>query len=116
MAISAKGLRHLSVAGGAFHWKVRKKISWDELHDDQVCIPIQHVSGGQLLVAYIGYARSIYGAISKHTIFPINPKVIEQYILEAINMGWQYKTPGKPVSIIEGKLTTDTRVAKWKVR
>ena len=68
------------------------------------------------MVAYIGYARSIYGAISKHKIFPITPKVIEQYILEAINMGWQYKTPGKPVSIIEGKLTTDTRVAKWKVR
>lgn len=67
-------------------------------------------------MAYVGYARSVYGAISEHAIFPITPKMIERLIVEAINLGWQYKTPGKPVSIVEGKLTTDTRVAKWRAK
>ena len=114
MAISAKGLRELVVAGEKFYWRVRKKISWDELHDDQIGIPIQHASGGQLLIAYVGYARSIYGAASRYAVRPITPGMIEGCIGEAISLGWKFNVPGKPVSIMDGKLSADTRVAKWR--
>jgi hypothetical protein len=58
MAISKKGLRKIQVEGENFYWRVRKKISHDEYHNDQLGIPIQHESEGQLLIAYIGYCRS----------------------------------------------------------
>ena len=112
MAIAKKGVRRIEVAGESFYWRVRKKISHDEAHDDQLGIPIQHDTGGQLLIAYIGYGRSEdYG---RNSLKSVTPAIIKDCILKAIDLGWQFDQLGKPVSLIDGKLTTDTKTAKWK--
>ncbi len=33
MALSKKGFRKIIVDGNEFLWKVRKKVSWEEIHD-----------------------------------------------------------------------------------
>ncbi|GEM_PF-3894065 len=40
MAISKKGLRKIQVLNKDFYWRVRKKISHDESHNEQLGIPI----------------------------------------------------------------------------
>jgi len=114
MAISKKGLRKIRVAEETFYWKVRKKISHDEAHNEQLGIPIQHESGRQLLIAYIGYGRSIgYG---RESLQSITPSIIKDCILEAIQLGWNFDKKEKPISLVNGQLTIDTKTAKWKAK
>jgi hypothetical protein len=109
--MSTKGFRKINVAGENFYWKVRKRISHEEAHNGQLGIPIQHESKGQLLFVYIGFRRSKdYGMES---IQSVTPSIIKNCITEAIKLGWQFKTPGRPISLVNGKLTRDTRTAKW---
>lgn len=111
MAISKKGLRKIRVSNENFYWRVRKKISHDEAHNEQLGIPIQHENAGQLLIAYIGFGRSEdYG---REALKSITPSIIRKCILEAIQLGWNYDKKAKPVSLVDGKLTTDTKTAKW---
>jgi len=111
LAIAKKGSRKITVQGETFLWRVRKKTSHEEWHDDQYGIPIQHESNGQLLIAYVGYCRSDYP--NRESVQSITPAMIENCITEAINLGWKYSFPGKPISLLEGKLQSDTRTAKW---
>jgi len=113
MAISKKGFRKIEIDGQKFFWKVRKKISHEEWHDDQYAIPIQHESEGQLLLAYVGYCRSGYP--ERDSFESITPKIIRECIIDAVKLGWQYNYPGKPISLLDGKLSNDTRRAKWSV-
>ena len=111
MAISKKGVRKIQVSGEDFYWRVRKKISHDEAHNEQLGIPIQHKNGGQLLIAYIGYGRSKdYG---RESVISITPSIIKAYILTAIELGWDFTKKDKPISLVNGELTTDTKTAKW---
>ncbi len=113
MAISKKGFRKIVVNEETFYWKVRKKISHDEYHDDQCAIPIQHESEGQLLFVFLGFCRSEgYG---RKSIQSITPKLISEKISEAINLGWKYTVVGNPISCVNGELITDTKWAKVRV-
>ena len=97
-------------------WKVRKKVSHEEKHEAQLAIPIQHIAGGQLFIAYIDYSRSgyeAYGIVETGKLKKITPAIIEYCIVKALNLGWQYASPGKPVSILDGKLEKDTLLARW---
>jgi hypothetical protein len=110
MALARKGLRTIQVDGESFVWRVRKKTSHEERHDSQLGIPIQHVNGGQLLVAYVGYSRSrSHGYYGTYSIKNITPLLIENAIINAIKLGWRYKNPGKPVSVFGRELVEDTR-------
>ncbi len=113
MALARKGLRTIQVDGESFVWRVRKKTSHEERHDSQLGIPIQHVSGGRLLVAYVGYSRSrSHGYYGTYSIKHITPLIIESAILNAIKLGWCYTDPGKPVSVFGGELVEDTRCTR----
>jgi len=114
MAISKKGLRKIQVSNENFYWRVRKKISHDEAYNEQLGIPIQHESGGQLLIVYIGYGRSEdYG---RESLKSITPSKIKNCILKAIELGWNFSKKEKPISMVNGKLTTDTKTAKWEAK
>ena len=116
MALAKKGLRTIQVGGESFVWKVRKRVSHEEKHSAQLNIPIQHVSGGQLFIAHIGYSRSgyeAYGIEGAGWLKEITPEIIANCIMKAISLGWQYKCSGKPVSILNGKLMNNTLVARW---
>jgi hypothetical protein len=97
MAIAKKGLRKINVEGEDFYWRVRKKISHNEAHNNELGIPVQHSSGGQLLLVYLGFCRS-YGYGTK-SIESVTPSLIKNYILEAIKLGWQFNQNGKPISV-----------------
>jgi len=92
MAIPKKGFRKITIDGHEFLWKVRKKISWNEIHDAPLGIPIQHINGGQLLIITIGFSRSYF---QKNNEFQIKPSLIEKCIRKAIKLGWKYNENGK---------------------
>jgi len=96
MALPKKGFRKIIVDENQFLWKVRKKISWNEIHNEPLGIPIQHIDGGQLLTVYIGYSRSYF---DKNNEFPITPALIEKCIRQAINEGWKFKEKGKHLKL-----------------
>ena len=92
MAIPKKGFRKITVDGNQFLWKVRKKISWNERHNSPLGIPIQHISGGSILIVYLNFTRSGY---EENNEFPITPSLIEKCIRKAIKAGWEYNEKGK---------------------
>jgi hypothetical protein len=87
MALPKKGFRTIVVDGNQFLWKIRKKVSWNEIHNSPLSIPIQHVNGGQLLMVFIGYSRSYFESNNE---FPITPSIIEKCIKKGIESGWSY--------------------------
>ncbi len=91
MVIPKKGFRKITIDENQFFWKVRKKISWNEIHNGSLGIPIQHVNGGRLLIVYIGFSRSYF---EKNNEFPITPSLIEKCIRKAIEAGWMYNEDG----------------------
>ena len=116
MALAKKGLRTICVGGEEFVWKVRRKMSHEEKCSAQLCIPIQHISGGQLFIAHLDFSRSgyeAYGIPGAGILKNITPSIIENCINTAINLGWQFKRTGKPISILDGKLVSDTLVSRW---
>lgn len=94
MALPKKGQRKITVNESVFYWKVRKKISHNEGHDDRLGIAIQSESGGQILWAKIDYARSGEGYEPKK-VLQIKPNLIRKCVLKAIDEGWQYESKGK---------------------
>ena len=92
MALPKKGFRKITVDNNQFLWRVRKKVTWNEKHNTPLGIPIQHIDGGQLLIAIIGYARSGYG---EYLMQEITPSLIEKCIRKAIEKGWNFKEEGK---------------------
>ena len=117
MTLAKKGLRTIQVGGKNFVWKVRRKVSHEEKYEAQLAIPIQYSAGGQLLIAYVEYSRSgyeAYGISGTGKLKKITPAIIEACIAEALNLGWQYASPGKPVCILNGKLAEDTFLARWQ--
>jgi hypothetical protein len=117
MTLAKKGLRTIEVNGEKFVWRVRKKVSHEEKHGASLGIPIQHIHGGQLFIAHISYARSGYeacGIEGTGTPTAVTPAAIKDCIIRAISLGWQYKSRGKPVSIVNDALTEQTLAAKWR--
>ena len=111
MAISKKGLRKITVDGEVFYWRIRKKISHDEKHNDQYGIPVFHENGGQLIFIFPGFCRSRgYGRKSFQS---VTPAIIRQQIERAIKSGWNFRMPGKPISLVKDQLSTDTKTSKW---
>ena len=103
MAISKKGLRKITFSQEVFLWKIKKKASHNERHDNDYEIPIQYESGGQILLACVGFCRSQgYGREPME----ITPSLISSCITEAIGLGWKHKEPEKPIRLIDGKLIT----------
>lgn len=92
MAIPKNGFRKITIDENQFLWKVRKKISWNEIHNSPLGIPIQHIDGGQLLIIYVGFSRSYF---EKNNEFPITPSLIEKCIRKGIESGWEYNEKGK---------------------
>ena len=64
--------------------------------DNNLSIPIQHINGGQLLIAKIAFSRSGYG---NYTIENITPYLIRKCILKALNEGWIYNEEGNPLEL-----------------
>jgi len=63
------------------------------------------------LIAYIGYGRSEdYG---RESLKSITPSIIKDCILNAIKLGWNFDKKEKPIIMINGELTTDTKTARW---
>ena len=115
MALAKKGLRTIQVGEEKFVWRVRKNVSHEEKHGAQLAIPIQYLHGGQLLIAYLGYSRSGYethGIEGTGSLNEITPAAIRKYVVKAIGLGWQYKTSGKPVSILNNALADDVLIAR----
>lgn len=111
MAISKKGFRKIDVDGEIFYWKIRKKISHEEAHNTQYGVPIQHQSDGQLLIAYVGFCRSRdYG---RESVNSVTPSIIKRCIPEAIDLGWKFDIPGKPISLVNATLTEHTKTGGW---
>jgi hypothetical protein len=96
MAILKKGFRKITVDENQFLWKVRKKISWNEIHNTPLGIPIQHANGGQLLIITIGFSRSYF---EENNEFPITPSLIEKCIRKGIDSGWKYNEIGKQFNL-----------------
>ncbi len=92
MAFPKKGTRKISVSGENFFWRIRKKVSHNERHDDEIGIPIQHESEGTILIANVGYCRSGY---TKEPISRITPSIIEGCIKLAMEKGWNFKEKGQ---------------------
>ena len=112
MALSKKGTRKIEVKGETFLWRVRRKISHSEQHNDQVGIPVQHDSGGQLLIIFAGYSRSVgYG---RDSLEKVTPSMIRDFILEAIDLGWKFHEENSPIALVEGKLLKDTKTPKYR--
>ena len=91
MSVPKKGFRKITFNGEVFLWKVRKKVSWEEIHNGLLGIPIQHVHGGALLVVTTGYSRSYF---EENNEFSITPILIEKCIDKAIKSGWDYSKNG----------------------
>ena len=87
MAIPKKGFRKITIDENQFLWKVRKKISWNEIHNTPLGIPVQHINGGQLLIINLGYSRSYF---DKNNEFSMTPSIIEKCIRRGIARGWNY--------------------------
>ncbi len=87
MALPKRGFRKITIDNNQFLWKVRKKISWDEIHNSTLKIPIQHIDGGQLLILCLGFSRSYF---ENNNEFSITPRLIEKCIKKAISLGWNY--------------------------
>ena len=88
MSFPKKGTRTIVVDNNTFLWKVKKCPSHSEKHDVQYEIPIQHVLGGQLLLASVGYCRSKWYHESE--VFSITPLLIERCIRYAQADGWHF--------------------------
>lgn len=91
MTLPKRGFWKIIVDGSEFLWKVRKKVSWNEIHDGQLGIPIQNPEGGQLLMLTMGYSRSYFTGNNE---FQITPSIIEICIREAIKNGWNHQSIG----------------------
>jgi hypothetical protein len=96
MALPKKGFRKITVEGHEFIWKIRKKISWNEIHDVPLAIPIQNENGGQLLLLTIGYSRSYF---TENNQFKITPALIQLCIKKAINTGWNHGFEGPQLEL-----------------
>jgi|APSaa5957512622_1039677.scaffolds.fasta_scaffold142201_1 hypothetical protein len=86
MTFPAKARRKIIVDDKVFFWLIRKKPTWNEVTDDPYMIPIQHVNGGRLLRADIGFCRSEY---VDRTIPVVTPSIVERIIRFAIESGWE---------------------------
>ena len=111
MAIALKSIRKITVNEEVFLWKIRKKISHDEAHNDQYPIPVQHISGGQALRCCRSYKG--YGGYYNESPESVTPKMIRPLIEKAIQLGWKYKEPGNAISLLNGTLEKDSKTAKW---
>jgi hypothetical protein len=107
MALPKKGFRKITVDGNQFLWRVRKKISPNERHNCSLGIPIQHIDGGAIFIAYIGYNRSGY---QENNEFAITPLLIKKCITKAINAGWKYMEKGNPFELDCKELRQDNNV------
>lgn len=88
MSMPIKGSRKIVVDGNEFIWKVKKHPSHNERHNVDYLVPVQHISGGQIVLLSIGYNRSGY---SSRNTFTITPSIISKCIKFAIAQGWQFK-------------------------
>ena len=88
MSFPKKGTRTIVVDNNTFLWKVKKRSSHSEKHNVQYEIPIQHVLGGQLLLASVGYCRS--KGYHESEVFAITPLLIERCIRYAQADGWHF--------------------------
>ncbi len=88
MAFPKKGTRTIIVDTHIFLWKIKKCPSHNEKHDIQYEIPIQHILGGQVFLASVGYCRSV--GYHQNETFAITPALIEKCIRYAQSQGWDF--------------------------
>lgn len=100
MALPKKGNRKITIDGEVFIWKIRKRPTYNEVLGVSYAIPIQHIDGGQILLANMGYCRG-YNAKNGFTVneFPVTPSMIEECIRKGIECGWKYKETSTPLEL-----------------
>ncbi|TSJ48016.1 hypothetical protein [Fluviicola chungangensis] len=108
MAISLKRMRKIMVNGEIFLWKIRKKISHNEAHNTVYAIPVQHISGGQVLFVSVGFTRA-YGGYLNESPKSVTPQMIRPLIEQAIQLGWKYHDPGNAIRLENSSLVKDTK-------
>lgn len=101
-------MRKITVNGEVFLWKIRKKISHNEAHNDDLAIPVQHTSGGQVLFISVGYTRA-YGGYENQSPASVTPQMIRPLIEQAMGLGWNYREPGNAIRLSRGALVKDTK-------
>ena len=94
-----------------FYWLIRRKISWNEKHDDRHSIPVQHSSGGSTLLVDIGFCRS--RGCSDDPILVVTPALISRCIERAIDAGWVYAESGPALKLDCRDLVPDSQPG-WK--
>lgn len=109
MVLPKKGFRKIVIDENQFVWKVRKKISWNEIHDVPLGIPIQNINGGQLLIITIGYSRSYF---AENNEFQITPSIIKICIKKAIESGWNHNVNGPRMEFDCSELVKDFMLNK----
>ena len=80
-----------------FHWLIRRKISWNEEHDDRPSIPVQHSSGGATLLVDIGFCRA--WGYTDDPILVVTPALISRCIERAIYGGLGYTESGPAMKL-----------------
>lgn len=92
MSFPKKGTRKIVVYNECYYWRIRKKMTHNEKHGDALGIPIQHESGGTILIANLGYCRAgALGGYPPNSIPNIKPSTIKCCIAFAIKNGWNYE-------------------------
>lgn len=100
MSFPKKGSRKITIDGEVFYWRVRKKMTHNEKHNDSISIPIQHKSCASILLANLGYCRAgELGGYPSNPIPNITPALIELCIRFGISNGWNHLEKGKPFHI-----------------
>ncbi len=101
-------MRKITVNGEVFLWKIRKKISHNEAHNEDQAIPVQHISGGQVLFISVGFTRA-YGGYINESPESVTPEMIRPLIEQAIQLGWNYQESGNAIRLTHDSLVRDTK-------
>lgn len=97
--MSATGYRKINVLGENFLWKVRKRTTHP--YDDELEVPIKHVSGGQLLIVLLRLShQGLYGISDTE----ITSVMVRDCIMKAVDKGWEFRRAGAPVFLDNGRL------------
>ncbi len=87
-------MRKITVNGEVFLWKIRKKMSHEEKHNDQYPIPVQHISGGQVLFVFVGFTRANPG-YSNESPESITPRYDPAFDRESHSFGMEIRRTRK---------------------
>ncbi|MFD9151301.1 hypothetical protein [Streptomyces diastaticus] len=99
MAIGRKGSRRIVVDGTAFHWRLRRRPTYNQALCDTPCTyAVQHAdSPGTTLVVTTNqpHASNWFGAPGT----PVLPRDVAAAITAALCQGWSPTHPGSPIRL-----------------